>query len=37
MDRMLHEAGFTDADAFGAWDGTAPATPDTWRLILRAR
>jgi ubiquinone/menaquinone biosynthesis C-methylase UbiE len=34
---MLREAGFGDAEAFGAWDGVTPLTPDTWRLILRAR
>jgi ubiquinone/menaquinone biosynthesis C-methylase UbiE len=33
---MLHEAGFAEVDAFGGWDG-APATPDAWRLVLRAR
>jgi ubiquinone/menaquinone biosynthesis C-methylase UbiE len=34
---MLREAGFEEADAFGAWDGTTPGSPDAWRLILRAR
>lgn len=34
---MLREAGFAEADAFGAWDGTTPTTPNAWRLILRAR
>jgi ubiquinone/menaquinone biosynthesis C-methylase UbiE len=34
---MLGEAGFSDVDAFGAWDGVTPVTPDAWRLILRAR
>jgi ubiquinone/menaquinone biosynthesis C-methylase UbiE len=34
---MLREAGFAEADAFGAWDGVTPTTPDAWRLILRAR
>ena len=34
---MLREAGFDEADAFGAWDGTTPVSPDAWRLILRAR
>ena len=34
---MLREAGFDDAEAFGAWDGVTPFTPDVWRLILRAR
>ena len=34
---MLREAGFERAEAFGAWDGATPATPDAWRLILRAR
>ena len=34
---MLREAGFDDAEAFGAWDGATPITPDKWRLILRAR
>jgi hypothetical protein len=34
---MLREAGFDDAEAFGAWDGASPFTPDVWRLILRAR
>jgi ubiquinone/menaquinone biosynthesis C-methylase UbiE len=33
---MLGEAGFAEIEAFGGWDG-APATPDAWRLILRAR
>jgi SAM-dependent methyltransferase len=35
--RMLREAGFGAADAFGGWDGETPITPDRWRLILRAR
>jgi SAM-dependent methyltransferase len=34
---MLREAGFEEADAFGAWDGETPITPAAWRLILRAR
>ena len=34
---MLREAGFADVDAFGAWDGVTPFTPEVWRLILRAR
>jgi len=34
---MLHEAGFVEVDAFGAWDGVTPAAPDAWRLMLRAR
>jgi hypothetical protein len=34
---MLHEAGFAEVDAFGGLDGLAPATPDAWRLALRAR
>ena len=34
---MLREAGFDEVDAFGAWDGSTPITPDVWRLILRAR
>ncbi len=34
---MLHEAGFADVDAFGAMDGVTPITPDTWRMVLRAR
>ena len=34
---MLREAGFPEAEAFGSWDGTTPAAPDVWRLILRAR
>jgi ubiquinone/menaquinone biosynthesis C-methylase UbiE len=34
---MVREAGFAEVDAFGAWDGVTPVTPDTWRLILRAR
>jgi ubiquinone/menaquinone biosynthesis C-methylase UbiE len=33
---MLREAGFEDVDAFGGWDEAKPATPDDWRLILRA-
>lgn len=33
---MLHESGSTDVEAFGDWD-EAPATPEAWRLILRAR
>jgi ubiquinone/menaquinone biosynthesis C-methylase UbiE len=33
---MLREAGFTEVDTFGGWDGE-PATPDAWRLILCAR
>lgn len=33
---MLREAGFTEVEAFGAWD-RSPATPEAWRLILRAR
>jgi ubiquinone/menaquinone biosynthesis C-methylase UbiE len=35
--QMLREAGFADADAFGAWDGVTPITPNAWRLVLRAR
>jgi SAM-dependent methyltransferase len=35
--QMLREAGFVDVEAFGSWDGVMPATPDAWRLILRAR
>ena len=34
---MLREAGFGAAEAFGAWNGVTPASPDVWRLILRAR
>jgi len=34
---MLREAGFTEIDALGAWDGVTPISPDVWRLILRAR
>jgi len=34
---MLHEAGFGEAEAFGAWDVVTPASPDAWRLVLRAR
>lgn len=34
---MLHEAGFAEVDAFGGWDDAVPATPEAWRLILRAR
>lgn len=34
---MLEEAGFERVEAFGSWDGTTPATPDEWRVILRAR
>jgi ubiquinone/menaquinone biosynthesis C-methylase UbiE len=34
---MVRQAGFDEAEAFGAWDGETPATPDTWRLMLRAR
>lgn len=34
---MLRDAGFSEAEAFGAWDGATPITPDAWRLILRAR
>jgi hypothetical protein len=34
---MLREAGFANVEAFGAWDGVTPCTPDAWRLILRAR
>ena len=34
---MLAAAGFEEARTFAAWDGSAQATPDTWRLILRAR
>jgi ubiquinone/menaquinone biosynthesis C-methylase UbiE len=34
---MLREAGFPDVEAFGGWDAAVPATPDAWRLILRAR
>jgi ubiquinone/menaquinone biosynthesis C-methylase UbiE len=34
---MLNEAGFAEVDAFGAWDGATPITPNVWRLILRAR
>ncbi len=34
---MLREAGFVETEAFGAWDGETPITPNAWRLILRAR
>jgi hypothetical protein len=34
---MLRESDFAEADAFGAWDGVTPISPDVWRLILRAR
>jgi hypothetical protein len=34
---MLREAGFSKLDAFGSWDGATPASPEAWRLILRAR
>jgi SAM-dependent methyltransferase len=34
---MLREAGFAEAEAFGAWDGVTPITPAAPRLILRAR
>jgi hypothetical protein len=32
---MLREAGFEEIDAFRGWD-EAPASPESWRLILRA-
>ena len=35
--KLLREAGFEQVDSFGAWDGVTPATPEAWRLILRAR
>ena len=34
---MLREAGFTEVDVFGAWDGVTPVSPDAWRLVVRAR
>ena len=34
---MLREAGFAEADVFGAWDGQTPVSPDAWRLVMRAR
>jgi ubiquinone/menaquinone biosynthesis C-methylase UbiE len=34
---MVREAGFAETEAFGAWDGVTPASPDVWRLMLRAR
>ena len=34
---MLREAGFAEADVFGAWDGLTPVSPDAWRLVIRAR
>lgn len=34
---MLAEAGFSEVDAFGSWDGASPPTPETGRLILGAR
>lgn len=33
---MLRDAGFAEVDAFGGWD-EAPASPESWRLILRGR
>jgi ubiquinone/menaquinone biosynthesis C-methylase UbiE len=35
--QMLREAGFLEVEAFGAWDGVTPISPDAWRLIVRAR
>lgn len=34
---MLREAGFEEVGAFASWDSERPATPEDWRLILRAR
>jgi SAM-dependent methyltransferase len=34
---MLDEAGFAETEAFGAMDGSTALTPETWRLVLRAR
>lgn len=34
---LLREAGYEETEAFGAWDGVTPITPDAWRLIVRAR
>lgn len=34
---MLREAGFDEVEAFGNWDEAKPATPNDWRLVLRAR
>ncbi len=34
---MVREAGFSGVQMFGGWDEATPATPDAWRLILRAR
>jgi len=34
---LLREAGFVEVEAFGGWDGETPATPEAWRLVLRAR
>jgi ubiquinone/menaquinone biosynthesis C-methylase UbiE len=34
---LLREAGYEEIEAFGAWDGVTPITPDAWRLIVRAR
>jgi ubiquinone/menaquinone biosynthesis C-methylase UbiE len=34
---MMREAGFSTVEAFGGWDETKPATPEDWRLVLRAR
>jgi ubiquinone/menaquinone biosynthesis C-methylase UbiE len=33
---MLMAGGFEEVEAFGGWGG-APATPEAWRLVLRAR
>lgn len=34
---MLHDAGFETVEPFADWDDPSPATPENWRLIVRAR
>ena len=34
---MLCASGFASVETFAGWDDPSPATPESWRLIIRAR